>query len=242
MCYFWVTDSFICSISVWSVNLGLESVAILLRRVSVNETAIWALVLNPVVVPLFYLLSCFSSRPMKYRSNSLVRQRTLSVFTSGMYTMYTCHSNEVSPPFHDPVSSQCCCERSTQSHDEWSRGHRFGRFILINWFYQIFTQRATFRSYIFIYPSCEFYMSWFVASDQFRQLSLLWSRHKVKANLHCADEAQNKAEAGACSYLAPYKNRLFTLIHGHIFVRKIAFDFVSVLLGWHYFGFQLGIP
>ncbi len=48
-----------------------------------------------------------------------------------------------------------------------------------------------------------------MASDQFRQLSLLWKRHKVKANLHCIDEAQNKAEARVCSYLAPCKNDLF---------------------------------
>ncbi len=55
------------------------------------------------------------------------------------------------------------------------------------------------QSYIIINPSGESYMSWFVASDQFRQLSLLWRRHTVKAGLRCADEAQNKAEAYVCS-------------------------------------------
>ncbi len=35
-------------------------------------------------------------------------------------------------------------------------------------------------------------MSWFVASDQFRQLSLLWRRYKVKSGLHCTDEAQKR--------------------------------------------------
>ncbi len=53
------------------------------------------------------------------------------------------------------------------------------------------------------------YMSWFVASDQFRKLSLLWRRHKVKASSHCTDEAQNKAETYVCSYLAPCKNPPF---------------------------------
>ncbi len=46
-------------------------------------------------------------------------------------------------------------------------------------------------------------MSWFVASDQFRQLSFLWRRHNVKANLHSTDEAQNKAETRVGSYPAP---------------------------------------
>ncbi len=48
-----------------------------------------------------------------------------------------------------------------------------------------------------------------VASDQFRQLSLLWRRHKVKAGLRCTDETQNKAETYVCSYLAPCKNPPF---------------------------------
>ncbi len=42
------------------------------------------------------------------------------------------------------------------------------------------------------------------ASDQFRQLSLLWRRHKVKTGLHYTDEAQNQAETRVCSYPAPY--------------------------------------
>ncbi len=37
-------------------------------------------------------------------------------------------------------------------------------------------------------------MSWFVASDQFRQLPLLQRRHKATVNLRCTDEAQNKPE------------------------------------------------
>ncbi len=61
------------------------------------------------------------------------------------------------------------------------------------------------QSVYIIYPSGEFYMSWFVASDQFRQLSLLWRRHKVKAGLHCTDEVQNQAETYVCSYQAPCK-------------------------------------
>ncbi len=53
-------------------------------------------------------------------------------------------------------------------------------------------------------------MSWFVTSDQFRQLSLLWRRHKVKAGIHCTDEAQNQAETRVCSYLRHVKGHLFT--------------------------------
>ncbi len=37
-------------------------------------------------------------------------------------------------------------------------------------------------------------MSGVVASNQFKQLSLLRRRHKVQATLQCTDEAQNKAE------------------------------------------------
>ncbi len=48
-----------------------------------------------------------------------------------------------------------------------------------------------------------------MASDQFRHLPLVWRRHKVKAGLHCADEAQNKAETRACSILAPCKKPPF---------------------------------
>ncbi len=70
-------------------------------------------------------------------------------------------------------------------------------------------QESDVQSYIIIYPSGEFYMSRFVASDQFRQLSLLWRRHKVKAGLHCTHDAQNKAETRVCSYLAPCKNYMF---------------------------------
>ncbi len=58
------------------------------------------------------------------------------------------------------------------------------------WPGQMLTRRAAFRD-IKTYLSCIFYMSWFVASDQ---LSLLWRRHKFKANLQCTDEAQNKTE------------------------------------------------
>ncbi len=50
-----------------------------------------------------------------------------------------------------------------------------------------------------ICPSCEFNMKWFVASDQFRQLSLLRRFHKVNTYLQCADEAQNKAEIPVCT-------------------------------------------
>ncbi len=39
-----------------------------------------------------------------------------------------------------------------------------------------------------------YYMSLFEASVQFRQLSLLWRRHKFKAELQYTDEARNKAE------------------------------------------------
>ncbi len=129
MSYFWVTDSSIYSICTRPVNLGIESVETFFRRFTVHAPTILVLILCPVVVPLLNIPSYFSSQPMKNRRNSLVRRRTLFVSTSGMYTMYTCHSNEVSPPFHDPVSSQFRCERSTQSHDEWSRGHRFGRLL-----------------------------------------------------------------------------------------------------------------
>ncbi len=39
-------------------------------------------------------------------------------------------------------------------------------------------------------------LRWLVASDQFRQLS---RRHKAKANLQRADEAQTKAETRVCT-------------------------------------------
>ncbi len=42
-------------------------------------------------------------------------------------------------------------------------------------------------------------MGWFVASDQFSQLSLLRRRYKVKDNLQCIDEAQKKAETHVCA-------------------------------------------
>ncbi len=83
------------------------------------------------------------------------------------------------------------------------------------------------QSYIFIYPSCEFYMSWFVASNQFRQLSMLWWRHKVKAGLHCTDEAQNKAGTRACSYLAPCKNYFFIYVYIMILKMRIKWKELS---------------
>ncbi len=52
-------------------------------------------------------------------------------------------------------------------------------------------------------------MSWLVTTDQFRQLSLLRRRHKVKANLQCTDEAQNKVETRVCTLLAPCKEDFF---------------------------------
>ncbi len=61
--------------------------------------------------------------------------------------------------------------------------------------------------------------SWFVAYGQLRQLYLLWRRHKVKADLHRTDEAQNKAETRVCSYLAPCKN--------HLFIAKLAAGFAA---------------
>ncbi len=50
-----------------------------------------------------------------------------------------------------------------------------------------------------------------VTRKQFEVLwrRMLWRRHKVKAGLHCADEAQNKAETCVRSYLEPCKNPLF---------------------------------
>ncbi len=54
------------------------------------------------------------------------------------------------------------------------------------------------QTYIFINPSCVYYMSWIVASDQFRQLSLLRRRHKVKPGIHCTEEAPNQAETNVC--------------------------------------------
>ncbi len=45
-----------------------------------------------------------------------------------------------------------------------------------------------------IHPTCVYYMSWFVSSDQLRQLSLVRRHHKAKANLQSTDQAQNKAE------------------------------------------------
>ncbi len=64
------------------------------------------------------------------------------------------------------------------------------------WAYQtdkMLTRRTMLRR-IYIYPSCVYYMTWFVASDQVRQLSLLRRRHKATVNLQCTDEAQNKPE------------------------------------------------
>ncbi len=54
-------------------------------------------------------------------------------------------------------------------------------------------------------------MSWFLASDQFRQLSLLRRRHKVKTNLQCTDEAQNKAETRVYTELALCKKPFHSL-------------------------------
>ncbi len=65
---------------------------------------------------------------------------------------------------------------------------------LIIWTDQMLTRRAMFRL-INIYPIFVYYMRWFVASDQFRQLSLLWRRYKFKDHSRFIDEAQNKAEA-----------------------------------------------
>ncbi len=58
-----------------------------------------------------------------------------------------------------------------------------------------------------------------MASDQFRQLTLLWRRHLVKVGLHCTDEVQNKAETRARSNLAPCKN--------HLFMTQLAVDFAA---------------
>ncbi len=66
-------------------------------------------------------------------------------------------------------------------------------------------------------------MSWFVPSDQFRQLSLLRRRHKAKANLQFTDEAQNQAETRVCSYLAPCRNHLFTTLLAAGFAAKGVF-------------------
>ncbi len=45
-----------------------------------------------------------------------------------------------------------------------------------------------------------------MASDQFRQLPLLYRHHKVKAGLHCTDETHNKADTYVSSYLAPFSD------------------------------------
>ncbi len=66
------------------------------------------------------------------------------------------------------------------------------------------------QSFLFTYQSCKFYMSWFVTSDQFRQLTLLWRRHNAKVGLHCTDEVQSKA---------PCKN--------HLFMTQLAVDFAA---------------
>ncbi len=70
-------------------------------------------------------------------------------------------------------------------------------------------------------------MSWFVASDQFRQLSLLWRRDKVKPGSHCTDEAQNKAKAYVCSYLAPCKKPLFMTQLAADFAAKGLLNFMT---------------
>ncbi len=56
------------------------------------------------------------------------------------------------------------------------RGHRFG---------QMLTWSSVFRD-INTFTSCVFYMSWFLAFDQFRQLLL---RNKLKSKLRHIDEA-----------------------------------------------------
>ncbi len=48
----------------------------------------------------------------------------------------------------------------------------------------------------------------FVSFDQFRHFSLLWRCHKVKFNLQCTDEAQNKGETRVCTLLTPCKTFL----------------------------------
>ncbi len=56
-----------------------------------------------------------------------------------------------------------------------------------------------------------------MASDQFRQLSLLRRRHKAKAGLHCTDEAQNQAEHVSADTQRHVKN--------HIFIQQIITGF-----------------
>ncbi len=77
---------------------------------------------------------------------------------------------------------------------------------LIIWPGQLLTRRAAFRD-IKTYPSCVFYMSWFEASDQFKQLSLLWRRHKFKAKLRHADEALTRPKHVSMSALSHAKTR-----------------------------------
>ncbi len=88
--------------------------------------------------------------------------------------------------FHDQAYSRFRCERFTHSYDEEFHCHGFGPFN---------TQHLNCSNahsendvsgihiYIYIYPSCVYYMSRFAAYDQLRQLPLLSRRHKVKANL-----------------------------------------------------------
>ncbi len=58
---------------------------------------------------------------------------------------------------------------------------------------------------LYIYLSCVYRKSYFVASDQFKQLSLLRNCHKVKAYLQCTDESQNRAETRIYTYLVTCK-------------------------------------
>ncbi len=48
--------------------------------------------------------------------------------------------------------------------------------------------------------------------DQFRQLR----RYKVKAGLHCTDEAQKQVKTRVCSYPAPFKTIFYLSIYSEI--------------------------
>ncbi len=86
---------------------------------------------------------------------------------------------------------------------------------LIIWTDQMFTRRAM-SCDIKTYPIFVFSMSWFAASDQFRQLSLVWRRHKFKAKLR-------HAETHVYICLKPCKNPTY-----HILLIKVNREICSV--------------
>ncbi len=80
------------------------------------------------------------------------------------------------------------CGHRNYSSEEWVDLSQQNRLPTESW-KSIFlsnahSERAMLRR-IYIYPSCVYYMSWFVASDQFIQLPSLRRRHKVKNKCTC---------------------------------------------------------